>query len=212
MKKSIFIFTFFSFVCLTKAQDSNDYIEFNDRKNVVHGVYMGISGYYGQIKNVDTYTAHFKVAYVANKQMEVGLVGAALYSEQNDTNKAFAEGDLVGFYGGIHFEPILFGQSKVNVSFPVIIGSGVLSYLDEDLDEHYDTNYSDWNSIFILEPGINLLYNTSRYLQLEAGIKYKLSSKANFKTHDLSRINGISVGLGVKIGVFNMGRNRYKTK
>ena len=56
-----------------------------------------------------------------------------------------------------------------------------------------------------------MLYNISRYIQFEAGVKYRFSSRLNLESdYDISRINGFSAGLGIKVGVFNMGRNRYK--
>ena len=51
--------------------------------------------------------------------------------------------------------------------------------------------------------------NVSRYVQLEAGVKYRVSSKFNLSPeYNISDINGFSAGVGVKLGVFNMGRNR----
>ena len=191
------------------AQDSADYVEFNDRKNVVHGVYLGLGGYYGKIAGKDTYLGSVKIAYVANQQFEVGIIGVGLYSEQNYSSSSFSVGDLVGGYGGLHLEPILFGKSKVNMSFPVLLGGGAVGFLDGDIDDPF-TDVNDWEAVFVFEPGISVLYNISRYVQLEAGLKYRFSSSINFIPEEPKNINGYSVGLGIKIGVFNMGRNRYK--
>ncbi|MCR9229363.1 MAG: hypothetical protein NXH90_18245 [Flavobacteriaceae bacterium] len=49
--------------------DDNQYITFNDRKNVVHGVYLGLSTYFGEIEGEDTYIGGLKVAYVPVAQV-----------------------------------------------------------------------------------------------------------------------------------------------
>ena len=194
------------------AQESDDYIEFNDRKNTVHGVYLGLGFNYGTIDKAETYSSRFKIAYVANQQFEIGFVGVGFYSDLNKLGLNVNDRDLAGFYGGLHLEPILFGKSKVNLSFPLLIGGGGVVLLDDDID-NVVINDDDWEPVFVVEPGVNILYNINRYIQLEAGVKYRISSKVDFNPeYDLSRINGYSVGMGIKIGVFNMGRNRYTKK
>ena len=212
MTKRILLLAFLLVSSLSWAQDQDDadYIEFNDRKNVVHGVYLGLTTYFGEIDGKDTYIGGIKVAYVANRKFEVGFVGNFLYSEQD--NPRTINEDLIAAYGGLHIEPILFSESMVNLSFPVLIGAGGVGYFgnnfDDPIDDHIDEDEID--AIFVLEPGMSVLFNVSRYVQLEAGIKYRFSNKLDLDLNPLDRINGFSGGIGVKIGVFNMGRNRYK--
>jgi len=196
------------------GQDSSDeYLEFNDRKNVVHGVYLGLTTYIGEIEDEPTYMGGLKVAYVANQQFEVGLAGTFLYSRQDvfrimeDYNQ-----DLIGAYGGLHLEPIFFSKHLVNLSFPILIGAGAVGYIDNNYSDSYNENLTedDFDAVFVLEPGISALFNISRYVQLEAGVKYRFSSKIELQPNAVDRINGLSAGLGIKVGVFNMGRNRYK--
>lgn len=216
--KHLNILLVFFLTCCTyqiNAQNSkdNNYIEFNDRKNIVHGVYLGANINYGEIDNKDTSFFGFKVAYVANRKFEVGLSLTGFYSQQNlqgilNSNNE----DLVGGYAGIHLEPILFSTSRINLSFPLLVGSGAVGYIDGDFEGNttIGNNNRDLDIIFVLEPGISILYNVSRYIQLETGVKYRLSSKFNVLPSGPNRINGYSVGLGIKVGVFNLGRNRYK--
>ncbi len=225
MKNTIAIFLILCLggISLVQAQDAEpdeteDYVEFNDRKNVVHGVYLGLMLHGGEINGKGTAIPGIKVAYVANQQFEVGFEARFLYSDQNFQNTALADKeDLIAAYGGLHLEPILFGKSPVSLSFPILIGAGALGYVDGELeDDDFEKEIEDRfenhevHEFFIVEPGINLLFNPSRYLQLEAGIKYRLSSKVNLTPSPLRSIDGFSAGFGVKVGIFNMGRNRYK--
>lgn len=208
----LFILTFY--FSNLQAQEQNksdsDYIEFNDRKNTVHGVYMGLNFQYGTIENSDTYLTSFKIAYVANQQFEVGFVGTGFYTDLNNLGLDFNDRDLVGFYGGLHLEPIFFSKHKLNLSFPLLIGGGAVGLVRGDIDDVVWED-DDWDPVFVVEPGVNVLYNISRYIQFEAGVKYRFSSRINLEPdYDFSRINGFSAGLGIKVGVFNMGRNRYK--
>ncbi|MHA7059012.1 hypothetical protein ACWGOQ_0017435 [Aquimarina sp. M1] len=199
------------------SQESNesDYIEFNDRKNMVHGVYLGFSTSYGEIDGEDTGLIGLKLAYVANRQFEIGFGMKGFYSQQNLPGISISnDEDLVGGYAGMHLEPILFSKSRINLSFPMLIGFGAVGYVDGQFDDNEDFNEDDydWDAVFVIEPGVNLLFNVSRFVQLEAGIKYRFSSKFNIHPSGINRINGFSAGLGIKVGVFNLGRNRYKKK
>ena len=205
----------FSGFAQNQSEDnSGDYLEFNDRNNVVHGVYLGLTTHFGEIENKDTYFVGLKVAYVANQQFEVGFAGTAFYSEQEFITVGNIDNDLIGGYGGIHIEPILFSKSKVNLSFPLLVGVGAIGYTTDDFhdfdDNFINNEYDNVDAIFVIEPGINALFNVSRYLQVEAGVKYRMSNKIKLATSPIDRLNGFSAGIGIKVGVFNMGRNRYK--
>lgn len=194
------------------AQEDQDYVEFNDRDNVVHGVYLGLNVRYGEIDDADTFIGGFKVAYVANQQFEIGFEGNFIYSDQDVFNTALSRReDLIGGYGGLHLEPIFFSKSRVNLSFPLLIGAGGIGVIEDDFNDYdfeEELNEDDFDAVFVAEPGISVLYNISRYVQVEAGFKYRFSSKINVVNSPVDRINGFSGGVGIKAGVFNMGRNR----
>jgi len=211
----IFLFLCICTVGIAQVQDDSDnYVTFNDRNNVVHGVYLGLNFAYGEVDEKDTYMGGLKIAYVANQQFEVGFAGKFIYSEQNVFNtQTRVNEDLIGGYGGLHLEPILFSKSAVNLSFPLLIGAGAVGYVDREIiraEEDVNLNEDDVAVLFILEPGVSALFNINRYLQLEAGVKYRFSNKIDLFESPVNRINGFSAGIGIKVGVFNMGRNRYK--
>jgi len=205
-----------SYLSTAQEDESEEYLEFNDRNNVVHGVYLGLNFAYGEIDKKDSYMGGLKIAYVANQQFEVGFAGKFLYSEQGIFRSATEPNqDLIGAYGGLHLEPILFSKSMVNLSFPLLIGAGAVGYVDRTViesSEEVTLDESNAEVLFVLEPGVSALFNINRYLQLEAGIKYRFSNKIDLFESPVSRINGFSAGIGIKVGVFNMGRNRYKKK
>ena len=212
---SLLLFLFLSAMCSYGQEETDEYLEFNDRNNVVHGVYVGIHMGLGEVENERAYLGGLKIAYVANQQFEVGFAANFLYSEQDIFNNTLSRyEDLIGVYGGLHLEPILFSKKRINLSFPLLLGVGAVGYVD--VKYRHDDNFEeeltedDFDEVFVAEPGINALFNISRYLQLEAGVKYRFSSKIELPPTRISRINGFSAGIGIKVGIFNMGRNRYK--
>lgn len=215
-KTIILLISLLGFSGLSTAQNDTDYIEFNDRNNVVHGVYLGLNAFYGELNGAPLYGGSFKIAYVANQQFEVGMELTGFQSDQQFIISNTIENKLTGGYVGVHLEPILFNKSRVNLSFPLFVGIGALGYFnegDEDFDDDYiDAEFDNVHVIGIIEPGVSALFNISRYVQLEAGVKYRFSNKIDLATSPITNLNGFSAGFGIKLGVFNMGRNRYKNK
>ncbi|WP_298541110.1 hypothetical protein [uncultured Aquimarina sp.] len=206
-KESVLIILIILITPQTYSQETKnqDYIEFNDRKNIVHGVYLGLDFGYGQIKKNETTSMGIKLAYVVNKKMEIGITTKALYSDLRSVDRSFGgDFDLLVIYGGLHSENILLSTSKFNFSFPFLIGIGHIQVSGPQL--------KNTDITLIAEPGVNILYNLSRYVQFEAGIKYRISSPIDPIPNILDNINGFSIGLGVKMGVFNLNKNRYKKK
>lgn len=204
----IFIILFTFLYYQANAQDTSDYIEFDDTKNTIHGVYLGLSAYYGEIEGKSTYLFGVKVAYVANKQFEIGFAGVGLYSDQQSQGIFSSEG-IAGGYGGLHLEPIFFGKHKFNLAIPILIGGGAVAYVDQyfnDFIEFEGIYIEEWGAFFVFEPGLSFQYNISRFIQVEAGVKYRFSSDLNLYPGSIKNINGISGGIGVKFGVFNMRR------
>jgi hypothetical protein len=217
MKKLVTaVFILFIFNSLTAQTDeTNDYFEFDDRKNIVHGIYLGFTPQFGRISKEDAFFTNIKLAYVANRKFEIGLSGSMFFSKQPNNTDVY-RGDevlLVGAYGGLHLEPILFGNRFISVSFPLMIGGGGVTILEKKANGEFDdapleNDTYDYDSFFIIEPGVNILYNISRFVQIETGIRYRFSGSFRLPFYGSDNIKGFSVGIGLKIGIFNMGRNK----
>ncbi|WP_109298946.1 hypothetical protein [Aquimarina sp. AU474] len=189
---------------IAQQTDDKDYIEFNDRKNILHGVYLGLDIGYGQIDDGNNIvTVGSKLAYVANRRMELGVAIKAFYSPLKETDRDLNQDfEIFGFYGGLHVENVLFNDKKIKLSIPLLMGLG---YIEGSGDV---TKGSDMMLVF--EPGVNALLNLNKFVQLEGGIKYRYSTAIDSVPSDIANINGFSIGLGAKLGVFNLGKNRYK--
>ncbi|GAA0719196.1 hypothetical protein GCM10009430_17970 [Aquimarina litoralis] len=202
-KRKIVLFIFIFINCFyAKAQDK-DYIEFNDRNNILHGVYLGGDVGFGRIKKNETFSAGMKLAYVYNKKMELGIAIKALTSDLRSVDGTFGEDyDLFVIYGGLHSENIIIRSSNFHLSFPFLIGIG--------FTEISGPSITNKDATLIAEPGVGVLYNLTKYIQFEGAIKYRFSSPIDPIPNTLDNINGVSINFGAKIGVFNLGKNRYK--
>ena len=196
-----------------QKKESEDYIQFDDRKNTVHGVYIGLTQHIGKLESEWASFTSFKLAYVANRKLEIGFEGTFFFSEVPNETGVY-QGDqalLVGGYGGLRLEPILFGNKFVSVSFPLLIGGGGITLLEEReqggyefTSDQYDNGEFEFDHFFIVEPGVNLLYNISRFVQLETGIKYRFSEEYDVPFYGKGKMNGFSAGIGIKIGIFKL--------
>ena len=212
-KIGVIIVLFQTMLCIGQETEG-DFIEFDDRKNVVHGVYIGLFQHITQISNRSTGLVNLKLAYVANKQLEVGISANVFFSKQPNNTTLF-EGEYVSLFGGymgLHLEPILYGRHKFSLSFPIMLGGGVITILkyneDGTLSErNFNKDSQIVDEFLIVEPGFNVLYNISRFLQIEAGILYRVSTNYELKVFE-DNINGFSAGMGLKMGIFNLGRKK----
>ncbi len=209
MKKLIIIISILtlanSYNCFSQEQKNNDYIEFNDRKNILHGVYLGVDVGYGQIDGGNKiFLAGTKLAYVANRTMELGVAVKTFYSPLKKVDRSLnRDFEIYGVYGGLHVENVLFNEKKIKLSIPFLIGLGYIEL-------HRDSILTSNDMMLVFEPGINALFNLNKYIQFEGGVKYRYSTPIDPVPTVIENINGISINLGVKVGVFNLGKNRYK--
>jgi len=196
-----------------QVKETNDYVEFDDRKNVVHGVYVGLGGHFGRMDGEDTAFATIKLAYVANRKLEIGFAFTGFINDRPNTQTDLFDGDkllLFGGYGGFHVEPILFGDRFISISFPTLIGGGLVTYkgIDTLEDDNNELEENDFDDFFIVQPGINILYNITRFTQLETGLRYRFTSSYDLPFKNKDNLNGYSIMIGLKLGIFNMGRKK----
>ncbi|WP_236974068.1 hypothetical protein [Membranihabitans maritimus] len=215
------IFLLLVTVGLYGQNDQEGYIEFSEKKvdaaetfssgSGTHGVYLGIQPKFGKIGDDNALFFTGRLGYVTNNKLEIGISGSGFYSDHNLSNLNRRK-VLTGAYGGLHFEPIFFGKQKVHMSVPVMIGGGAIGFLDRD-DFDIDPYDDEWDPFFLVEPGVNVVFKISNIIQLETGITYRMTSDVLLGNQlNLENVNGLSFGVGLKMGVFNLGsRKMVKT-
>ncbi len=181
------LFAFALVISSAIAQNNqNEYATIFTEKNdgaIDHGFYGSFGFGYTNIDNKDALLFNMKGAWVINHNFAMGLAG---YGFSNHLNKSNLTNDyfLGGGYGGFYFEPILFPESQVHVSFPILIGGGGIStipsnYYNNDFEEfnhNFDDIFYDYDAFFVFEPGIELEFNMVRFFRFTLGASYRLTN------------------------------------
>ena len=121
---------------------------------------------------------------------------------------------LAGGYGGLLIEPILAGTSPVHLSFPVLIGAGGVTLTDfynlDDWQSPFSNYEYDYDAFFVVEPGVELELNVTRFFRLAAAVSYRYTSEIELLGfEDLingpvapNALRGFNYGLTFKFGKF----------
>ncbi len=114
---------------------------------------------------------------------------------------------LVGGYGGFFVEPIIAPNFPVHVSIPIMIGGGGLA-LNESTwhDQNWDHNYNyqpyDWDSYFVLEPGVEVEMNVVKFFRIALGGSYRYTSNLHISYLPKDMMCGFNGYVTFKFGKF----------
>lgn len=185
------------------------------------GWYAGPSATYTQFGGKSAFMPGIEAGIILNHFFSVGLAGTITANISNlyfrrvqDTMGA----NFIGGYAGVRFEFTIFPKFPVHFSFPLLIGGGASAYLHKydyypilyDYDKNgnwhnmHNSDYEvlDWNSFFVLEPGIRAEVNLVKFLRFWIGGTYRwvpnyqlIKTKGDF-------MNNFNLSAGLKFGKF----------
>ncbi len=143
--------------------------------------------------------------FVINHNMSFGIGGYGLttpvYFDNLNNDYTLEMG-----YGGVYVEPTIGSRMPIHVSFPVLIGVGGAAIVDNDHvfgDDDYDNNdVLISEAFFIVEPGVNLEFNLTKFLRLGVGATYSYHDKLRSQLLDDALKNTWSYNFTMKIGRF----------
>jgi hypothetical protein len=149
---------------------------------------------------------------IINHNFSIGLAGTGIltnnnlkFSGINDTADVY----LYGGYGGLILEYRINPVQPVNIAFPLLIGGGGAAYSTwgpsnwntSGPDDHNDNPYN-WDSYFVLEPGVMVGINLLKFMRLDAGVTYRLVQGLNLPETESGMMNGFNAKLSLKFGRF----------
>lgn len=185
--------TFLVLLCITlplisPAQERERRVLSNKVRTIVardrlDGWYAAFNLGYTPIDERNSVVFGLRGGWLMGHSFTLGLAGNAFISQKNTlSNIPELNRYLAGGYGGLLLEPILMPRSPVHFSFPVIVGAGAINYW-----EGYDTlsgsasvvpaNYHDLSPFFVVEPGLEVEFNVSRFFRLDLGGAYRFTNK-----------------------------------
>ncbi len=105
--------------------------------------------------------------------------------------------NLHGGYGGVLIGTTIAHKELVHISMPIVFGVGSFEVVDKNYfgSNVADSEFTIENSIFfVVEPGIQLEFNITKYFRIAAGVTYRYVSGtelANVSDDDVTGTSGI---------------------
>lgn len=174
----------------------------------------GHSGGYGAIffkgthfKDQTLLITGFRGAWVVNRSFGIGvdingIIPTAKYAgvDPNGLNQAV----LVGGYGGMLLEPILWSNNIVHLTFPMSIGAGWLGYIEDWENNHYYYNGEiyDEDVFWYFEPGVNVEVNVASFFRVGIGITKRFTQDLQMLNASATAFDKLNYGITLKFGGF----------
>jgi len=171
------------------------------------GAYGAISMGYSQIDSRDALLTGGRAVMVMGHSFGFGLSGSAFINDPIYSSTDDLYYSLLGGYGGLVFEPILFWHLPVHLSFPVTLGAGTVAlthFSDDILDPYqYFNSYLDDIGFFLLaEPSVELEFNILRFFRLALYGSWRFTTDVLVDHTSSAALNGWSTGITFKFGAF----------
>lgn len=183
------------------------------------GYFFEMDGSYTHFGHKSVFLPGMSMGVILDHHWTIGLAGNMIasppsgsyhhHNSQSDTiHEGKHENSRTGGYGGLLLEYTLFPQSKVHVSFPLIIGVGYIGHSHEyhDAGMNTDTTHHEGflhgKSFFVLEPGVKLEVNVIRHLRIGLGISYRYTPEKNHWVTSPDALNQLTGKLSIRLGKF----------
>ncbi|MEE4259708.1 MAG: hypothetical protein V2I62_08115 [Bacteroidales bacterium] len=234
--KTIKLFTLFialfSMVILQAQEEEEMKLLFNkkdkpeqEKQKIANGGYGSMSVGWTQIDGKNAMVIGARAAWIANHHFALGLAGRGFFNNF-DNQQYFDESydpnydpnySLSGGYGGLLLEPILAPMSPVHVSFPILIGAGGVATTPvtwQNID-YYNYYYFNSDAYFVLEPGVDVEFNITKFFRVALGGSYRYTSNVYLQHKYLNSadetvyenvptnaLRGFNVDISLKFGWF----------
>lgn len=217
MKKTTLLIISILVFTIAKSQDlyENDEIRTIFSREKSNGGYGAFTISYSNIGGYDALVTGGRGAFIFDRVLAVGLAGYGFVNNlEYDRFNNQIHSSLAGGYGGLLIEPILAGTSPVHLSFPVLIGAGGVTLTDfynlDDWQSPFSNYEYDYDAFFVVEPGVELELNVTRFFRLAAAVSYRYTSEIELLGfEDLingpvapNALRGFNYGLTFKFGKF----------
>ncbi|UII34498.1 hypothetical protein LVD17_11825 [Fulvivirga ulvae] len=146
----------------------------------------------------------FRAGWIINRTLAIGFEGyGVIPTAEFDNIVPGRNAVLLGGYGGMFLEPIIFSNQVVHVTFPLAGGAGWLG-LHDDWEEDYDRDEEiiDEDVFWYVEPGVALELNVSRHFRINCGISKRFTEDLKLLASDANEFEKLNYFLTLKFGKF----------
>lgn len=166
------------------------------------------------LKGHNAFAGQMRLAARINHSLSIGVAGTGFTDMigglNYDRQETIPGGYYIeGGYGGLLLEPVFAPDFPVHLSFPMLFGAGGVA-LTEDRSIY---DWEDWEydnerfaieaaPFLILEPGVEMEINMSRFLRLGLMVSYRFTTAVRLDAGREYLVNGFHAGALLKLGVF----------
>lgn len=145
-----------------------------------------------------------RAGWIINRTLAIGFEGyGVIPTAEFDNIIPGRNAILIGGYGGMFLEPIIFSNQVVHVTFPLAGGAGWLG-LHDDWEENYNDHDEiiDEDVFWYVEPGVALEVNISRHFRVNCGVSKRFTEDLKLMGSNANEFEKLNYFLTLKFGKF----------
>jgi len=182
------------------------------------GYFIELNGGYTRFSDRNIFLPGLSMGIILDHHWTIGMTGSFIGNTNGlyfnnvyfDSVKFEEKGaHLMGGYGGLLLEYTLLPQSRVHVSFPLMIGMGYMYWYNSDYEGKSGTfpfNHTSHtiasDNFFVIEPGVKLEFNLAKVLRLGLAVSYRYTPDFDLQSVSPELINQFTARLSLRLGKF----------
>lgn len=148
--------------------------------------------------------------FIINRRFLFGVAGYGLVTglefEGSVPNQSVLKPlNLNGGYGGVLIGATIAPRELVHISMPIVLGAGSMEVTDRNffINNPVDSEFTIENSIFfVLEPGIEIEFNITKYFRLGTGATYRYVTGLDLANVTNDELSGVNALISFRFGRF----------
>ncbi|MCV9386920.1 hypothetical protein [Reichenbachiella ulvae] len=169
------------------------------------GGFFGLGVKMSEFQNKSLAMGGIRAAWIINRTLSFGVDawGVIPSTEYTDIpNPNNYDLNLVGGYGGVFLEPILFSNQVIHLTFPVSSGAGWLGYIPNIYGDQSSDQLIDQDVFWYVEPGAAVELNISRNFRLNFAVSKRFTQDLDLIGAEDAGFDELNYTLSMKIGRF----------
>ena len=174
------------------------------------GAYLSFTIGYTEVDNNAALQSGGRLMLVANHYLGIGFGGKGFVSSPQEVSYTGILPDtqryksITGGYGGLYLEPVLYSTKPIHLAFPVLLGAGMMGESTWTNNFNSQETTSSASSIFfVVEPGVELEFNITKWFRIGLGAAYRITSDVEGLTEIAAESqNSLNYGMTFKMGLF----------
>ena len=177
---------------------------------IEHGGYGAVVVKYTTVNNKAGVLVGARGGWIINHTFSIGLAGYGLANNVHAHSIGLFGQEYVNLgYGGLDLEYIVNSDHLIHFSFHSLFGAGAVGFRHawEDWDDGWGHDHdNDWmrqyDTFFVLEPGVNVDMNVTSWFRMSLGASYRYVSGVSSGATTNKDISGPSGMLTFRFGSF----------